>query len=168
MPRKMFLLIYRCVKFMEFFLELIKKLKTAEATAGRFNQIEILEMHQNAKRQNLEFLWELIKIKELSAFDISFLMQNIELDEEKIKTLKKALKLYNPEDFKLVGQTLSDFIFRIESNLNILNSENLANYKEIIQNKNEIYDLENFIRNRKNIFAKRKVEPVFAFERVLY
>lgn len=113
----------------------------------RFSQSEIQEIVSCAKKENLKYLQNLIAIKELSAFDVSYLMINVKLDENKINIIKHACNMYNEKEFNSLGQTLSDFIFRVSANINYLNESNLDIFKELVLCKNELYDFSNALKN---------------------
>ena len=91
----------------------------------RFSQREINEIISTSKKANLKYFEQLSKIKELSAFDVSFLMSNVELDNYKIQIIKHACSMYDEKEFCALGQTFSDFIFRVSANINYLNESNL-------------------------------------------
>lgn len=113
----------------------------------RFTQSEINEILSNADSQNLKYFESLAKIKELSAFDVSFLMSSVKLDEYKISIIASACKLYDEKEFNALGQTFSDFIFRVSANINLLNESNLDVFKELVQCKNELYDFSKALKN---------------------
>ena len=133
----------------------------------RFTQREINEIISNAKKSNLKYFEQLSKIKELSAFDVSFLMSNIELDNCKIQIIKHACSMYNEKEFCALGQTFSDFIFRVSANINYLNESNLDIFKELVQCKNELYDFSNALKNPLRAMHKKSSNKLaYVFENV--
>lgn len=135
---------------------------------SRFSSSEILEMVQIAKKENLPFLQELVRIKGLTTLDISFLLMNVKLTKERIATIKEAILLYDEEKFKKMGQTFSDYIFKIVSNIEVLENESLSVINEIIQIKNDVYDLKKFFNRKTPLKRNPKRNSDFAFEKVLY
>lgn len=133
----------------------------------RFSQSEINEILANSKKENLKYFDKLAMITQLSAFDVSFLMSSVELDDNKIEILKHACKMYNEKEFCALGQTFSDFIFRVSANINLLNESNLDVFKELVQCKNELYDFTNALKNP--LKAKHKARSsklAYAFQNV--
>lgn len=133
----------------------------------RFSQNELNDILQNAKTDNLKFLQEVSKINKLSAFDVSYLLSAVKLDEEKVETIKAAVELYDEEEFSSIGQTFSDFIFRVTTNIEALNASNLEFFKELVQCRNEIYDFKDALRKPARSLRSNKKELAFAFEKVL-
>ena len=136
-------------------------------TSFRFSQSEINEIVSNADKDNLKYLERLVNITELSAFDISFLMSNVALDDKKISIIQHACKMYDEREFKSLGQTFSDFIFRVSANINYLDESNLTVFKELVQCKNELYDFSNILNGSARFVNKKKNNKMaFAFENV--
>ncbi len=133
----------------------------------RFSQSEINEILSNANKENLKYFEQLAKINELSAFDVSFLMSNVKLDENKISIIRHACTLYDEREFCAQGQTFSDFIFRVSANINYLSDDNLDVFKELVQCKNELYDFSNALKNPiKALHKKSCAKLSYAFENV--
>ncbi len=133
----------------------------------RFSQKEINEILANAKQSNLKYFERLSKMNELNYFDVSYLMISVELDETNIALIENACTMFNENEFKGHGQTLSDFIFRVSANIAYLNEANLDVFKEIVQCKNEIYDFSTVMQNPIKAKAKKTCkEYVYAIENV--
>lgn len=133
----------------------------------RFTQREINEIISTAKKANLKYFEQLSKIKELSAFDVSFLMSNVELNNYKIQIIKHACLMYDEKEFCALGQTFSDFIFRVSANINYLNESNLDIFKELVQCKNELYDFSDALKNPLRAMCKKHDrKPAYAFQNV--
>lgn len=136
-------------------------------TKFRFSQSEINEILSNADSSNVKYFESLAKIKELSAFDVSYLMSSVKLDEHKISVIASACKLFDEKEFSALGQTFSDFIFRVSANINLLNESNLDVFKELVQCKNELYDFSNALKNPLRAkHRKSGLKPAYAFENV--
>ncbi len=137
-------------------------------TKFKFSQNELNEIIQTSKKENLKFLGEIYKITQLTSFDVSFLLSSVSLSPEKIDLLKRAVEIYDEHDFKAQGQTMSDFIFRVAANIDLLSEVNLDVFKELVQCKNEVYDFTNIMKNpTKHLGAKKKADFKFAFQRVI-
>ena len=133
----------------------------------RFSQSEINEILSNSKSENMRFLVDLLKIKSLSAFDISYILSLDNLNEEKIATITQASKLYSAEEFTEQGQTFSDFISKVCANLDMLNSSNIDYFKELALIKSELYDFTALLKNPTQILQKAQHKENFEFVRVL-
>ncbi|MBR1976918.1 hypothetical protein IKA15_01410 [bacterium] len=133
----------------------------------RFSQSEINEILSNSKSENMRFLVDLLKIKSLSAFDISYILSLDNLSEEKIATITQASKLYSAEEFTEQGQTFSDFISKVCANLDMLNSSNIDYFKELALIKSELYDFTALLKNPTQILQKAQHKENFEFVRVL-
>ncbi len=133
----------------------------------RFSQSEINEIISNAQKCNLKYFERLAKIKVLSAFDISFLMSDVKLDNYKLQIIEQACKMYNEKEFCALGQTFSDFIFRVSANITYLNDSNLDLFKELVQCKNELYDFSYALKNPLRVLHKKNCAKLsYAFENV--
>ena len=102
----------------------------------------------------------------LKYFDISFLLSQTNLSDEKIEIIKEAQKIYNDEEFKANGQTQSDFIFRVAANLDYLNSDNINVFKELVKCKNELYDFKDALLNPVKYLVRNESKVGYAFERI--
>ena len=158
------------MKLKEFFKSVLGGLSEIEnkmAYSSRFSQCEINEMLRTAKQENIPFLQELIEVNKLTAFEITFLLNSANLSAEKIDTIKAAVELYDEAEFRAAGQTLSDFIFRVAANLDILDTSNLTLFKELVRSKNELYDFSGVLE-RPRFTKSRETELAFAFERTAF
>ncbi|GBF23110.1 hypothetical protein tpqmel_0514 [Candidatus Gastranaerophilus sp. (ex Termes propinquus)] len=158
------------MSFKGFFTTLFSSLANVENQmkySFRFSQSELNEILQSAKAENVKFLQEISKISKLSAFEVSYLLSSAVLDEEKVEIVKAAVDMYDEEEFLSIGQTLSDFIFRVSANIDSLNASNLGLFKELVQCRNEIYDFKDALKNPQRPLRARKKELSFAFEKVL-
>jgi|GEM_PF-1410720 len=131
-----------------------------------FSRAELSNILRHAKSENVKFLGKLAEIPCLSAVEIGFLLAEVELDDGKIATIKKAAEIYSGAEFTQQGQTFADFIFRVCVNIDMLNCSNIEMFKELTQCKNEIYDFANALKNSGNPARKRRNKTVYAFERV--
>lgn len=136
-------------------------------TKFRFSQSEINEILANADSDNVKYFESLAKIKELSAFDVSYLMSKVKLDDRKISLISSACKMFDEKEFCALGQTFSDFIFRVSANINLLNESNLDVFKELVQCKNELYDFSKALKNPvKARHQRHSSKCAYAFENV--
>lgn len=159
------------MNFFEFISDVFAKLNNLERNIQsnfKFTTNEIAEIMRCAKRENLRFLESLVKIKKLTAFEISFLLSSVCLDEEKIEIIENATKIYNDEEFSAQGQTFADFIFRVAANIEYLNNSNLQLFKELVQCQNEVYDFAQILKNPMRYRKQCVKEIAFAFEKVMY
>lgn len=133
----------------------------------RFGQNEISEILTNSKKENIKYFEKLAAIKGMSAFDISYLMSSVDLDDNKIELLEHASKMYNDKEFCALGQTFSDFIFRVSANINLLNESNLDVFKELVQCKNELYDFTKALKDPQRAkHQKHETKLAYAFQNV--
>lgn len=155
------------VKFLQ---KLVREFSSFEGRinddACRLSQSELNSILCQAKSENVKFLEKLSKIHGLSAVEIGFLLSSNKLNDEKIKTIKKAAEVYKEKDFMQTGQTFADFMFRVCVNLDMLNCSNIEMFKELTQCKNEIYDFANALKNPKKYGQKKQNKMTYAFERV--
>lgn len=133
----------------------------------RFTQSEINEILSNSKSENMRFLVDLLKIKNLSAFDVSYILSLDNLNDEKITTITQASKLYSAEEFTSQGQTFSDFISKVCANLDMLNSSNIDYFKELALLRSELYDFTALLKSPAEAIQKAQNKENFEFVRVL-
>lgn len=155
--------------YLSFIKELVSKVNIVDSsvkTGLRFSQKEMAEIISVCKKENLKYFERLSKMQNLRYFDISFLLSEVTLDDNKIEIIEKAQKLYNDEEFQANGQTQSDFIFRVAANLDYLNLENIEVFKELVKCKNEVYDFANILENPSRYLKIQNKNREFAFERV--
>ncbi len=133
----------------------------------KFSQSEIKEILSNSKSENMRYLVELMKIQNISAFDVSYILSLDNLNEAKINTIIEASKLYSAEEFTSQGQTFSDFISKVCANLDMLNSSNIDYFKELALLRNELYDFTALLKNPTQILQKVQHKEKFEFVRVL-
>lgn len=156
--------------YLSFIKELISKINGIDSsikTGLRFSQKEMAEIISVCKKENLKYFERLSKMQNLRYFDISFLLSEVTLDDNKIEIIEKAQKLYNDEEFQANGQTQSDFIFRVAANLDYLSLENIEVFKELVKCKNEVYDFANILENPSRYLTIKNKNREFAFERVI-
>lgn len=146
----------------------VEKLEGKITENNRFSMREFKEILEISKTENRTFLKDVMAIKSLSFFDVSFLMSNVALTKQKIDTIKTAIGLWDANSFKAQGQTLSDFIFRVCANLDIVNSDNLDVFKELAKCKNDVYDFKNLMRNPQKYIKNEAKAPKFEFVTVFY
>ncbi len=132
----------------------------------RFNQKEIKEIVAVSRKENLKYFEVLAKMPNLKYFDISFLLSQVNLDDEKIAIIEEAQKIYNDEEFLANGQTKSDFIFRVAANLDYLTMDNIEIFKELVKCKNELYDFKYALLNPINYLVKKEKKVGYAFQTV--
>jgi len=156
--------------FVKFLQRIVKDFSSFERKVNDssfgLSQAELNGILRHAKGENVKFLEKLSKIPCLSAVEIGFLLSSINLDDEKIETIKKAAEIYREEEFTLSGQTFADFIFRVCVNLDMLNCSNIEMFKELSICKNEIYDFANALKTPGKLGRKRQTRIAYAFERV--
>ncbi len=135
----------------------------------KFTAREMNEILQNARKENVQYFQSLSKIKKISAFDISFLLSSVKLDEKRVEIIKHAAEMYDEREFQGQGQTFSDFIFRVASNIELLSEQNLELFKDLAQNKNDVYDFSKILKNPAKYLEQNKTSELkFAFQRVFY
>ena len=133
----------------------------------RFTQSEINEILSNSKAENMRYLVDLLKIQNISAFDVSYILSLDNLSESKVETIVQASKLYSSEEFTSQGQTFSDFISKVCANLDMLNSSNIDYFKELALLRNELYDFTALLKNPTQILQKAQHKENFGFVRIL-
>ncbi|MCD8024496.1 MAG: hypothetical protein LUE64_03070 [Candidatus Gastranaerophilales bacterium] len=149
-----------------FFRDLFNALSDTENSIKldfKFTQKEIYEIMAVSKKENIKYFETLSKMPNLKYFDISYLLSQVDLDEEKIELIEEAQKIYNEKEFIANGQTESDFVFRVAANLEYLNKENIELFKELVKCKNELYDFKYALQNPLKYMAKNETELKFAF-----
>ena len=159
------------MKFLAFIKQLFEQTINIENSIKnnfRFSQKEMSEILSIAKQNNLKYFKTLTKMQNLKYFDISYLLSQVDLNDEKIEIIKKAQEMFNSEEFKLNGQTQSDFIFRVAANLDYLSLDNLEVFKEVAKCKNEIYDFKNALQNPNSYLKRKEYKLNYAFEKVYY
>jgi len=135
-------------------------------TGFKFSQKEINEILSVSKKENLKYFEVLAKIPNIKYFDISFLLSQTNLNDEKIEVIKEAQKIYNDREFQANGQTQSDFIFRVAANLEYLNMDNIEIFKELVKCKNELYDFKSALEAPSHFLVHKEKKVGFAFEHV--
>ena len=157
------------MKFLSFVKELFNVANNIDSnvkTGFRFSQKEIAEILSVSKKENLKYFEVLSKMPNLKYFDISFLLSEVDLNDEKIALIQEAQKIYNDEEFQSNGQTKSDFIFRVAANLEYLNMNNIEMFKELVKCKNELYDFKAALENPIASMVKKEQKVGYAFERI--
>ena len=99
-------------------------------------------------------------------FDISFLLSQTNLNDEKIEIIKAANDIYDDEEFKANGQTRSDFVFRVAANLDYLTLDNIEIFKELVKCKNELYDFKAALENPMKYLVVKESKVGYAFENI--
>ena len=64
--------------------------------------------------------------------------------------------------------TFSDFIFKVASNIELLNSSNIELFKDLAKCKSDVYDFKNVLRKPGKYLSAKNNELEFAFEKVFY
>ncbi len=144
----------------------INHMDTTIKTGFKFTQEEVKEIISTSKPENLKYFEVLAKMPNLKSFDISFLLSQTKLDDEKIEIIKKAQELYREEEFNAHGQTCSDFIFRVGANLEYLNMNNIEIFKELVKCKNELYDFKKALQNPMHYINHHEAKVGYAFQTV--
>lgn len=144
----------------------LKSVDNSIKTGFKFTQKEVKEIIAISKKENLKYFEVLAGIPNLKYFDISFLLSQTNLNDEKIEIIKEAQKIYNDKEFQANGQTQSDFIFRVAANLDYLNMNNIELFKELVKCKNELYDFKAALSSPVEYMSKKEFKAGFAFEKI--
>ena len=135
---------------------------------SRFSKSQLNEIMQNTRKGNFQFLHSLLKINALSAFDLSYILSSIDLNEKKVNIIKHAVDMYKESEFSGQGQTISDYVFKVASNINLLTETNLDVFKELAQCKSDIYDFTKALKNPSRYIKKKEESKAqFCFSTVL-
>ncbi len=102
-----------------------------------FEKEEIQDILKLSKSENKKYLYQILSIKDISAFDASYIMNKLDLNENKIKILKLALNKYNENDIAK-DESYNDFLFRIVRNLEKLEKRNIKLLNEITKCKDSL------------------------------
>lgn len=158
----------RVFKFIDVVLKAVGDIEKNIEVNSRFSSSQMKEIVQNAKKDNMKFFHALSKIKSLTAFDMSYILSSIDLDEKKINIIERAVDMYDENEFNGQGQTLSDYVFKVATNINLLTEANLDVFKELAQCKSNIYDFTNVLKNpSRYIHHNEQKKPSFCFSTVI-
>ena len=102
---------------------------------------EILNSLSCSKNDNKKYLHQILSIKDISVFDIDYIMNNLNLNDNKIKIINLALNMYEKSKYIKETESYSDFLFRIVRNIEKLEKRNTKFLKKIENIKINIENL---------------------------
>ena len=138
-----------------------------------FKKDEIEDILNFSKLENKKYLYQILSIKNISAFDASYIMNRLSLNDEKIKILNLALSKYENNSEINQSESYSDFLFKIVRNIEKLEKGNAKFLKEIYNCKNNHDNLKllvNFLVEKSvNLFENTPEDPIskgFIFSKI--
>ena len=95
---------------------------------SKFSVDEISDLLKYSKKENLKYLDNILKIKNISNFDVNLVMSRLDLNADIIKLINLALEKYDSTDICKYA-SFDDYFYRILLNLETLEniSDNLLN-----------------------------------------
>ncbi len=138
-----------------------------------FKKDEIEDILNFSKLENKKYLYQILSIKNISAFDAGYIMNKLSLNDEKIKILNLALNKYENDSEINQSESYSDFLFRIVRNIEKLEKRNVKFLKEIYSCKNNLDNLKLFVNflveKSANLFENTMENPInkgFIFSKI--
>ena len=110
-----------------------------------FEKSEIQDILKFSKIENKKYLYQILSIKNITAFDAGYIMNRLNLDDNKIKILNFALIKYEKDKTINQSESYNDFLFRIVRNLEKLEKRNAKLLKEIAKCKDNIENFKMFV-----------------------
>ncbi len=110
-----------------------------------FETNEIKDILKFSKSENKKYLYQILSIKNITAFDAGYIMNKLNLDDIKIKILNQALNEYETNNEIKNSESYNDFLFRIVRNMEKLESRNAKLLKEISKCKDNIENFKMFV-----------------------
>ncbi len=110
-----------------------------------FEKSEIQDILKFSKIENKKYLYQILSIKNITAFDAGYIMNRLDLDDNKIKILNFALIKYEKDKTINQSESYNDFLFRIVRNLEKLEKRNAKLLKEIAKCKDNIENFKMFV-----------------------
>ena len=110
-----------------------------------FEKSEIQDILKFSKIENKKYLYQILSIKNITAFDAGYIMNRLNLDDNKIKILNFALIKYEKDKTINQSESYNDFLFRIVRNLEQLEKRNAKLLTEIAKCKDNIENLKMFV-----------------------
>ena len=110
-----------------------------------FETNEIKDILKFSKSENKKYLYQILSIKNISAFDAEYIMNKLNLDDIKIKILNYALNRYEKDNKIKNSESYNDFLFRIVRNMEKLEKRNTKLLKEIAKCKDNIENFKMYV-----------------------
>ena len=99
---------------------------------------EVEDILSTSKEENKKYLYKMLSIKNISAFDISYIMSKIKLNDKKIKLLEYSISQYSKNDYIKSNESINEYIFEITKNIEKMEKSNDELIGELMDCKNEI------------------------------
>ena len=110
-----------------------------------FETNEIKDILKFSKSENKKYLYQILSIKNITAFDAGYIMNKLNLDDIKIKILNQALNEYETNNEIKNSESYNDFLFRIVRNIEKLEKRNTKLLNEINNCKDNLENLKLFV-----------------------
>lgn len=130
---------------------------------------DIIDILKNSKKENRKFLYQILSIKGVSAFDVSYIMSALNLSSKKIKLIEYAISRYNSKNVPNKEENFNEYIFEVVRNIEKMEKNNEELLKEIMDCKNEIESFSAFaeyVMGKTLEIFNTKPEQNFVFSRI--
>lgn len=131
-----------------------------------FSKKDIDDILKSSKTDNRKYLYDVMSIRNISSFDVSYIMSRLNLTSEKIKLIKVAASQYNDKNED--SETYSSYIFRIIKKLELLEKDSTGLLNELKKCRDDINNLNSFVKNLVNTPTYNIVKPKeeFVFSKI--
>ena len=113
-------------------------------TLNKLSKEEIEDILKYSKTENKKYLYDVISIKNITLFDISYIMNKLSLSSEKLNAINHALIQYEKRQ-ELQEESYNDFLFRVVRNIENMEKNNMGLLNEIKKCKDNISNFNLFI-----------------------
>ena len=91
-----------------------------------------------SKKENRKYIYRVLSIKNMSSFDMAYVMSNLSLSDKKLKLIEYSISKYSENETIKSNESINEYIFEIIKNIEKLEKSNERLLEEIMDCKCEI------------------------------
>ena len=129
---------------------------------GKYTEQEIKNILTYSKEENKKFLYKILSLKSVSAFDVSYIMSNLKLTDKKIRLIEYSISQYSNLDCINSSESINEYIFEIVRNIEKLEKTDNAIKEELMSYRDEIESFKkilNYLVENISIFISKRDYP---------
>ena len=104
----------------------------------KIDKQDIQDILMYSKRENVKYLHKVLSMKNVSVFDIAYIMATLKLSDKKIKLIEYSIAQYNKLEKIKNNESMNEYIFDIVKNIEKMENSNEELLLELMECKNEI------------------------------
>ncbi len=135
-----------------------------------FSKDDIENILCNAKTKNKKYIYQILRIRNITVFEAGYIMNRLDLTSDKIRLLNLTLMQYEKRPEIFACESYSDFLFRIVRNMEKLDNEMSEAEKDMAEIRISIDNFSKYVEYliSNSIFMQKKQRQGYVFSTVYF